>query len=90
MKKTTLALFHTPSGVAFKLDGTSKSSTTARGIVSANISNFFNANKKTILNKFDTQSGLIIERMKQNLLSATSYDDAREATIDEFMVIKVY
>ena len=75
------------SGKEFVVSGISKSSKTARGVVSAQISNFFNNNKFTVKGNPDTQSGFIIDRMVKNLLVSESYNQARETTISEFNLV---
>ena len=72
------------SGKMFVINGDSKSSKTALGVVSAHISNSFNKNKSITKGNPDTQSGFIIDRMIKNLMVCQSYKEAREATISEF------
>ena len=72
------------SSKMFVINGDSNSSKTARGIVSAHISNFFNKNKFITKGNPDTQSGFIIDRMVKNIMVCESYKEAREATISEF------
>ena len=89
MKKKFLV--HIPSNVAFEINGDSKASSTYRGIVSAHISNFFNANKNKVQDNPNTQAGLIIERMIQNLSSTIpyNYNESREKTINEFILVEI-
>jgi hypothetical protein len=77
------------SGKMFVVNGDSKSSKTARGIVSAHISNFFNKNKSTIKGNPDTQSGFIKDRFDKNQMVCKSFMEAREATINEFELIYI-